>query len=322
MGSFVPRAILPLDIHHQLRQQQLQDALLLARPAVAFSEHPCTLLRARTSSGDAAATGTKVACAELSAADGGAQDSAVHPQPKASACCADGSADDPCEASSAAAVAPAEAVCAQAGAVPAPSSGGEDVSMVCNSHVQAAIQEAAEPEVASPAAAPPSAVSVGSGDAWEAQPMDVHVPVPAQRMQELTASAAVPVVGRQALAVPPPAAVAARSHKRRAAAAAAAAVVKVAAREDDEDDEDYEEEDDGSAGSRASKRVKRGGPVRQTAGKLVRGGVTCRNCGATQTPQWRCGPEGPRTLCNACGVRFKKGLPLAYMERKKRQMGL
>ena len=38
--------------------------------------------------------------------------------------------------------------------------------------------------------------------------------------------------------------------------------------------------------------------------------MTCRNCGAHQTPQWRCGPEGPRTLCNACGVRYKKGLPL------------
>jgi hypothetical protein len=22
------------------------------------------------------------------------------------------------------------------------------------------------------------------------------------------------------------------------------------------------------------------------------------------------GPEGPKTLCNACGVRFRKGLPL------------
>lgn len=38
--------------------------------------------------------------------------------------------------------------------------------------------------------------------------------------------------------------------------------------------------------------------------------MVCRNCGAHQTPQWRCGPEGPRTLCNACGVRYKKGLPL------------
>ncbi len=38
--------------------------------------------------------------------------------------------------------------------------------------------------------------------------------------------------------------------------------------------------------------------------------MTCRNCGTHHTPQWRCGPEGPRSLCNACGVRYKKGLPL------------
>ncbi len=38
--------------------------------------------------------------------------------------------------------------------------------------------------------------------------------------------------------------------------------------------------------------------------------TVCLNCGSHQTPQWRCGPLGPRTLCNACGVRYKKGLPL------------
>ncbi|XP_042425310.1 GATA transcription factor 1-like [Zingiber officinale] len=31
----------------------------------------------------------------------------------------------------------------------------------------------------------------------------------------------------------------------------------------------------------------------------------CRHCLAEQTPQWRIGPEGPKTLCNACGVRYK-----------------
>jgi hypothetical protein len=36
--------------------------------------------------------------------------------------------------------------------------------------------------------------------------------------------------------------------------------------------------------------------------------MACRACGAHATPQWRCGPDGPRTLCNACGVRYKKGL--------------
>lgn len=30
----------------------------------------------------------------------------------------------------------------------------------------------------------------------------------------------------------------------------------------------------------------------------------CVECGATQTPQWREGPQGPKTLCNACGVRY------------------
>lgn len=29
----------------------------------------------------------------------------------------------------------------------------------------------------------------------------------------------------------------------------------------------------------------------------------CTQCGATRTPQWREGPLGPKTLCNACGVK-------------------
>ncbi|CAL0335224.1 unnamed protein product [Lupinus luteus] len=33
----------------------------------------------------------------------------------------------------------------------------------------------------------------------------------------------------------------------------------------------------------------------------------CLHCGAEKTPQWRSGPMGPKTLCNACGVRFKSG---------------
>ncbi|KAG8044729.1 hypothetical protein GUJ93_ZPchr0070g33439 [Zizania palustris] len=32
----------------------------------------------------------------------------------------------------------------------------------------------------------------------------------------------------------------------------------------------------------------------------------CANCGTTSTPLWRNGPRGPKSLCNACGIRFKK----------------
>ncbi|KAJ1298822.1 hypothetical protein BS78_01G483100 [Paspalum vaginatum] len=33
----------------------------------------------------------------------------------------------------------------------------------------------------------------------------------------------------------------------------------------------------------------------------------CTHCASVETPQWRQGPAGPSTLCNACGVRFKSG---------------
>ncbi|KAL4599952.1 hypothetical protein ACB092_11G164300 [Castanea dentata] len=33
----------------------------------------------------------------------------------------------------------------------------------------------------------------------------------------------------------------------------------------------------------------------------------CTHCASEKTPQWRTGPLGPKTLCNACGVRFKSG---------------
>ncbi|KAF9599759.1 hypothetical protein IFM89_001705 [Coptis chinensis] len=34
---------------------------------------------------------------------------------------------------------------------------------------------------------------------------------------------------------------------------------------------------------------------------------SCTHCGTEETPQWRVGPSGPKTLCNACGVRYKSG---------------
>ncbi|XP_019198448.1 PREDICTED: GATA transcription factor 8-like [Ipomoea nil] len=46
------------------------------------------------------------------------------------------------------------------------------------------------------------------------------------------------------------------------------------------------------------------GAPNQDQGGAVR---KCMHCEITKTPQWRAGPMGPKTLCNACGVRYKSG---------------
>lgn len=43
----------------------------------------------------------------------------------------------------------------------------------------------------------------------------------------------------------------------------------------------------------------------QTDGSQVQ--RRCSHCQVQKTPQWRTGPNGAKTLCNACGVRFKSG---------------
>ncbi|KAG9130420.1 hypothetical protein Leryth_004376 [Lithospermum erythrorhizon] len=46
------------------------------------------------------------------------------------------------------------------------------------------------------------------------------------------------------------------------------------------------------------------GPVSSGTHQTVR---RCTHCQVQKTPQWRAGPLGPKTLCNACGVRYKSG---------------
>ncbi|KAE8687818.1 GATA transcription factor 12 [Hibiscus syriacus] len=54
-------------------------------------------------------------------------------------------------------------------------------------------------------------------------------------------------------------------------------------------------------------------PVKTTSSKKKDGGEAssdgrkCLHCATDKTPQWRTGPMGPKTLCNACGVRYKSG---------------
>ncbi|GBF97254.1 hypothetical protein Rsub_09945 [Raphidocelis subcapitata] len=43
-----------------------------------------------------------------------------------------------------------------------------------------------------------------------------------------------------------------------------------------------------------------------SGGLLPRPGTLCFECGSKQTPQWREGPAGARTLCNACGMRYQR----------------
>ncbi|CAM8972416.1 unnamed protein product [Rhodiola kirilowii] len=33
---------------------------------------------------------------------------------------------------------------------------------------------------------------------------------------------------------------------------------------------------------------------------------TCVDCGTSKTPLWRSGPAGPKSLCNACGIKSRK----------------
>ncbi|CAH8324257.1 unnamed protein product [Eruca vesicaria subsp. sativa] len=48
---------------------------------------------------------------------------------------------------------------------------------------------------------------------------------------------------------------------------------------------------------------------------------TCVDCGTFKTPLWRGGPAGPKSLCNACGIKSRKkrqaALGIKPVEKKK-----
>nr|XP_020196427.1 GATA transcription factor 2-like [Aegilops tauschii subsp. strangulata] len=40
----------------------------------------------------------------------------------------------------------------------------------------------------------------------------------------------------------------------------------------------------------------------------------CGQCHRMETPQWRTGPDGPGTLCNACGIRYRMSREEAWAQ--------
>ncbi|KAI9376009.1 hypothetical protein BJX61DRAFT_531222 [Aspergillus egyptiacus] len=50
--------------------------------------------------------------------------------------------------------------------------------------------------------------------------------------------------------------------------------------------------------------------------KRLKGEYRCTDCGTSNSPEWRKGPDGPKTLCNACGLRWAK------REKKRQDTGL
>ncbi|GAA0161850.1 zinc finger transcription factor [Lithospermum erythrorhizon] len=67
---------------------------------------------------------------------------------------------------------------------------------------------------------------------------------------------------------------------------------------------------DSSSTSSSSSTTSVMSPVKKKNGNVLGGTQQprrCSHCGVQKTPQWRAGPLGSKTLCNACGVRFKSG---------------
>jgi hypothetical protein len=79
-------------------------------------------------------------------------------------------------------------------------------------------------------------------------------------------------------------------------------------------DEKGDESECNSDGQQSSaKRQKR---ARRIKAKPEPGNLRCFHCGETDTPEWRRGPAGPKTLCNACGLQYAKYLREADKREK------
>jgi hypothetical protein len=78
--------------------------------------------------------------------------------------------------------------------------------------------------------------------------------------------------------------------------------VKRAYHFDDDEESDFDEKPKKPSISRSAQVY-----VPIAAQTTSNAGKKCQVCGTCETPQWRRGPSGKRTLCNACGVKWSTG---------------
>jgi len=60
------------------------------------------------------------------------------------------------------------------------------------------------------------------------------------------------------------------------------------------------------AGTKVDKGGAKTGKIGRPSNRSRSTGNMCQSCNATTTPEWRKGPTGPRSLCNACGLLYAK----------------
>ncbi|EKG16558.1 PAS domain-containing protein [Macrophomina phaseolina MS6] len=60
---------------------------------------------------------------------------------------------------------------------------------------------------------------------------------------------------------------------------------------------------------------------RLTKRKFLGRQYRCSRCGRTDSPEWRRGPDGPKTLCNACGLMYSKAKRRTEKQLEQSQTG-
>ncbi|KAG1374879.1 hypothetical protein G6F61_008948 [Rhizopus arrhizus] len=75
--------------------------------------------------------------------------------------------------------------------------------------------------------------------------------------------------------------------------------------DEEEEDDDYSDKQKDYELIRQARNNQRGYKYYRR-NKLSMLGHKCHSCRTTETPEWRRGPDGARTLCNACGLHYSK----------------